>query len=803
MPGRPDRAATLTAAPELRAARLAAAANAAWSAGQPDRARALLDQAAPLAGGAPLQATIAHLRASIESNCGIPAVAYAMLIGASELVTATDAAHAAQMLGEAGQLAWAGGDLTRLREVNRRLTELSERTDVGAVGAQVIMGLSGLLTGDTTATAARLREAADLAGSSKEPRALMGAAAGAMFIGDDSRAIDLFCNAVALTRAAAEVASLPLLLAPLAMVETLTSRYTAALADATEGLRLAEETGQHNPAAHLRGVLALIAAVQGRAQDCRDHAGAALTQAIDRRLGPHAAIASWALAALDLGSGRPAESFDRLEALAAAGPGEGNQIVMLMATADLVEAAVRANRQPPAGCVDKLHEWASDTGAPWATALVLRCRALLASDDDQDRHFTEALRLHAPAGRPFDTARTQLLFGESLRRRRRRADARKHLRAAHETFERLGATPWAEQAGKELLATGETARRRDVSNDRPAHTPGAADLSLRRPGRDQPRHRHVDVPQPADRRLPPAQDLQQTRPIVARGADPHVRELDDDPSNRLGVRLVVLSMGRGRHALGISGSVKPIIGGLDTSGLLIHGLTIELRDVVRQYRIGGQSVRALDNISLRLAGGQFVSIVGPSGAGKSTLLHLLGALDSPDSGSISFDGMEIGSLGDEQQSEFRHHRVGFVFQFFNLLPTLSAWENVAVPKLLDGVRLGKAKPDAVRLLNRVGLGNRTEHRPSEMSGGQMQRVAVARAMMMDPPLILADEPTGNLDSTTGASILELLAEVAHEEGRSRLVVMVTHNPDAARATDRVITLQDGRVGSDELQLVPW
>src|SRR6266700_4151858 len=134
-------------------------------------------------------------------------------------------------------------------------------------------------------------------------------------------------------------------------------------------------------------------------------------------------------------------------------------------------------------------------------------------------------------------------------------------------------------------------------------------------------------------------------------------------------------------------------------------LTIELRDVVREYQIGGQTVRALDQISLRLEGGQFVSMVGPSGAGKSTLLHLLGALDSPDSGSIEFDGEEIGRLTDEQQSEFRHHRVGFIFQFFNLLPTLSAWENVAVPKLLDGVRLGRVKADAVRLLDRGGLGN--------------------------------------------------------------------------------------------------
>lgn len=218
--------------------------------------------------------------------------------------------------------------------------------------------------------------------------------------------------------------------------------------------------------------------------------------------------------------------------------------------------------------------------------------------------------------------------------------------------------------------------------------------------------------------------------------------------------------------------------------------------MVREYRVGDQSVRALDGISLRLDGGQFVSVVGPSGAGKSTLLHLLGALDVPDAGSITFNGEKIGCFGDAQQSEFRRHRVGFVFQFFNLLPNLSAWENVAVPKLLDGVRLGRAKLDAVRLLDRVGLGVRSEHRPSELSGGEMQRVAVARALMMDPPLILADEPTGNLDSTTGASILTLLAGVAREDGRGRLVVMATHNSTAAAASDRVITLTDGRLRSD-------
>jgi putative ABC transport system ATP-binding protein len=226
-------------------------------------------------------------------------------------------------------------------------------------------------------------------------------------------------------------------------------------------------------------------------------------------------------------------------------------------------------------------------------------------------------------------------------------------------------------------------------------------------------------------------------------------------------------------------------------------LRVELVDVVREYRTGGQTVRALDGLTLRIEGGQFTSIVGPSGAGKSTLLHLLGALDSPDSGSIRFDGVEIATMTDEQQSSFRRHKVGFIFQFFNLLPTLSAWENVAIPNLLDGQKLRHVRPDAIRLLRLVGLGNRIDHRPAELSGGQMQRVAVARALMMDPPLILADEPTGNLDSATGAAILELLASVAHDGGVHRAVVMVTHNLEAAAATDRVITLQDGSLKSDE------
>jgi putative ABC transport system ATP-binding protein len=225
-------------------------------------------------------------------------------------------------------------------------------------------------------------------------------------------------------------------------------------------------------------------------------------------------------------------------------------------------------------------------------------------------------------------------------------------------------------------------------------------------------------------------------------------------------------------------------------------LRVELTNVVRKYHTGGHTVTALNGLTLRIAGGQFTSVVGPSGAGKSTLLQLIGALDSPDSGSIRFNDTEIGTMTDDQQSTFRRHQVGFIFQFFNLLPTLTAWENVALPMLLDGRKLRQARPDALRLLDLVGLGNRVEHRPAELSGGQMQRVAVARALMMNPPLILADEPTGNLDSSTGAAIMELLRSVARDDGDYRAVVMVTHNLEAAAETDRVITLQDGVLRSD-------
>ncbi|KRV49943.1 ABC transporter ATP-binding protein [Wenjunlia vitaminophila] len=222
---------------------------------------------------------------------------------------------------------------------------------------------------------------------------------------------------------------------------------------------------------------------------------------------------------------------------------------------------------------------------------------------------------------------------------------------------------------------------------------------------------------------------------------------------------------------------------------------LELDNVVREYRRGQQSVRALNGVSLSLSGGQLVSVLGPSGSGKSTMLHLMGALDSPSSGRVLLDGTDLGGLNDDRLADLRRRRVGFIFQFFNLLPSLTAWENVAVPRLLDGTRLADVRDEAMDLLQRVGLGERADHRPNEMSGGQMQRVAVARALIMDPVVILADEPTGNLDSRTGKELLDLLAGIAHDEA-GRSVVMVTHSMEAALRSDRAVLLVDGQVAAD-------
>jgi len=218
---------------------------------------------------------------------------------------------------------------------------------------------------------------------------------------------------------------------------------------------------------------------------------------------------------------------------------------------------------------------------------------------------------------------------------------------------------------------------------------------------------------------------------------------------------------------------------------------ISVEDVGKTYRRGTQTVRALEGVSLAVNAGEFVSVLGPSGSGKSTLLHLMGALDQATTGTVRIDGTDVGALSDDEVTDFRRRRLGFVFQFFNLLPTLSAWENVAVPLLLDGHRLRSLRSRAVPLLTALGLSHRVDHRPAELSGGEMQRVAIARALVTEPLLVLADEPTGNLDTATGSEVLDMLQRTCAERGTA--IVMVTHDEHAAERANRSVHLVDGRL----------
>jgi putative ABC transport system ATP-binding protein len=221
---------------------------------------------------------------------------------------------------------------------------------------------------------------------------------------------------------------------------------------------------------------------------------------------------------------------------------------------------------------------------------------------------------------------------------------------------------------------------------------------------------------------------------------------------------------------------------------------LETRDLKKVYRLGAQEVEALRGVSLDVERGEMVCLMGPSGSGKSTLLHLIGGLDRPSTGSVRLAGTLLGDYSDAALSRFRRTRLGFVFQFFNLLPTLSALENVALPLLLEGKPISEVEKPALALLDRLELRARAEHRPHELSGGEMQRVAIARALIASPLLVLADEPTGNLDSKSGATVLQMLKELVRERGQTLL--MVTHDQHAASFGDRLLTLRDGLIESD-------
>jgi putative ABC transport system ATP-binding protein len=223
-------------------------------------------------------------------------------------------------------------------------------------------------------------------------------------------------------------------------------------------------------------------------------------------------------------------------------------------------------------------------------------------------------------------------------------------------------------------------------------------------------------------------------------------------------------------------------------------LIVRTEELTKVYGQDDVAVTALDGINLGIEPGQFVAVMGPSGSGKSTLLHLLGGLDRPTAGRVIIDGHDLARLNDDELSELRRRRIGFIFQFYNLLPILSASDNVALPLILDGAKQSEARARAEEWLERVGLAERLDHRPDQLSGGQQQRVAIARALVAEPALILADEPTGNLDTRAGDEIAALLRRICEEWGRT--ILMVTHDPRISAYADRIVFLKDGRKVDD-------
>lgn len=230
---------------------------------------------------------------------------------------------------------------------------------------------------------------------------------------------------------------------------------------------------------------------------------------------------------------------------------------------------------------------------------------------------------------------------------------------------------------------------------------------------------------------------------------------------------------------------------------------ISMTDVCKYYPLGSQQVAALDHVSLHISPGEYVAIVGPSGSGKSTMMHLLGCLDTPTSGQITLHGRDVSTLSPGELSQVRGREIGFVFQGFQLLPQLTALENVAMPLLLAGRPRQEREARAAELLHRVGLGERLHHRPGQLSGGQQQRVAIARALVRNPPILLADEPTGNLDGSATAEVLALLSSLHHA---GRTVLLITHDPAVAAQAQRQICVAHGKIisgGSVEETAVPF
>jgi DNA-binding CsgD family transcriptional regulator len=459
-----SRAAELSTDPELKARRLVGAARAAWHAGQPERASALLDEASQIASGERLRAELAFVRGEIQFQCGVLLDACETLMsGATELVE-IDPRRALEMLFDAANAGENAGDYASVARAVQRAKALPRTADAtDALLRDLLVGVGGLLGGTTPGEVPLMRDGIARADDLDEPIWILWAAFGASAIGDHAKGAELLRRAVALARTSGAVDLLTRALLVVAVEGIFEGRFAVG-AEAAEGLRLAREAGLRNTTSAFHAILAWLAAVRGEEGECRMHAAEATGEARATGMALANSIAEWALSLIDLASGRVDETAARLEAVRSGPPGIGHPYISLMLVPDLVEACVRAGRDKQARtALAALESFANPQAPAWSLALVARCRALLSHGDDSERAFLDALKLHTQSIRGFDRARSELLYGEFLRRERRRTDAREPLRAALNGFEHLGAQPWAERARTELRASGETARKRDPS----------------------------------------------------------------------------------------------------------------------------------------------------------------------------------------------------------------------------------------------------------------------------------------------------------------------------------------------------
>jgi DNA-binding CsgD family transcriptional regulator len=457
-----ERAAALTpqAAPRVR--RLVAAAECLWEAGHTERAQALLDRTEPSPAGPAVQARMAHVRGQVELACGNPDTARTLLLEGARPILEMEPELATEMLLLATWAALAGNRLDRIiDEIGPAIASLPGGGNVRVkpvADSLFAFGLGGPATVDVTQPMPG--EAATWphpAFTWLWPMLLFADPAG-----EHVTAEQRYAGLVATRRAAGTVSTLTVALANLALAETTLDRWPDAIANATEGLRLARETGQEATAGYFLTILAAIAAHQGRAEDCRRLAEEALALAIPRRVAVVAAYAAWTLALLELTEGRPAAALERLRALQTPRHPTAHATIALLATGTMVEAAARAGQlEGMEPFVARFERWARWDRRTWTQVVARRCRALVSQGEEAERHYQAALATDGLHGLPQELARTELLYGEWLRRQRRKADARIHLRAALAVFERLGASPWAERARGELRASGESARRRD------------------------------------------------------------------------------------------------------------------------------------------------------------------------------------------------------------------------------------------------------------------------------------------------------------------------------------------------------